>query len=44
MLYFSREAGYVKNHHGLRYFAKMKISAHGHKTLRLTMHGGTWTG
>lgn len=34
----------VKNHHGLRYFAKMKMSAHGHKTIRLTMRGGTWTG
>jgi hypothetical protein len=28
----------------LRYFAKMKISAHGHKTIRLTMRGGTWAG
>lgn len=32
----------VKTHHGLRYFAKMKISAHGHKTIRLTMRSGTW--
>ena len=34
----------VKSHHGLRYFAKMKISAHGHKTIRLTMRAGTWAG
>jgi hypothetical protein len=32
----------VKSHHGLRYFAKLKISAHGHKTIRLTMRSGTW--
>jgi hypothetical protein len=44
MLYFSRGAGYLKSHLGLRYFAQMKISAHGNKTLHLTMHGGTWTG
>jgi len=32
----------VKSHHGLRYFAKMKISAHGHKTIHLTMRSGAW--
>jgi hypothetical protein len=32
----------VKSHHGLRYFAKLKISAHGHKTIRLTIRSGSW--
>lgn len=30
----------VKDHHGTRYYSHMKIAAHGHKTLRLTAHGG----
>jgi hypothetical protein len=32
----------VKTHHGTQYFAKMKISAHGHRTIWATMRGGSW--
>jgi hypothetical protein len=33
----------VKMHLGKSYFAKMEISARGHKTIWLSMHRGAWT-
>jgi hypothetical protein len=32
----------VKTHHGVPYFSKMEISAHGHKTMWVSMSQGMW--
>jgi hypothetical protein len=33
----------VRTHRGRAYFAKMKITAHGHRTIWATMHSGVWS-